>query len=151
MSWEAVTSMLVEIARGRRGYGGLRSWFGQMPYASEGDEPNAVARMVGYSVEGSAAFTALSGDEARDSLSFLAADSLVMPSGAAAAATVVETFARGIERLGPEARYFSNGRWHEYTRSNTFGWHGISDATFDAGVIGLNREVAFIVWVEEED
>jgi len=151
MSWEPVTAMLVEVARGRRGYGALRSWFGQMPYASEGGEPNAVARMAGYNVEGPAAFVELSADEARDALSFLAADSLVMPNGAAAPVAMVESFVRGIERLGPQARFFSNGRWHEYTRSNPFGWHGISDATFDAGVIGLNSEVAFIVWVEEED
>ncbi|WP_372782087.1 hypothetical protein [Phenylobacterium sp.] len=151
MNWEAVTAMLVEFARGRGGYGALRSWFGQMPSASEGGEPNAVASMAGYVVEGSAAFTELSADEARDTLSFLAADSLVMPSGAVAAEATVESFARGIERLGSEARFFSNGRWHEYTRSNQFVWHGISGATFDAGVIGLNGDVAFIVWVEEDD
>lgn len=151
MGWEPVTAMLVEIARGRRGYGALRTWFGQMPYASEGDEPNAVARMAGYIAEGSAPFTELSGDEARETLAFLAADSLVMPSGAAAPQTAVDCFAKGIERLGSQARFFSNGRWHEYTRSSSFGWHGISDATFDAGVIGFNGEVAFIAWVEEED
>lgn len=151
MSWEPVTAMLVEIARGRRGYGAVRTWFGQMPYAFEGIEPNAVARMAGYVAEGSASFTELSGQEAREALAFLAADSLVMPSGATALETTIECFAKGIERLGPQARFFSNGRWHEYTRSSSFGWHGISDATFDAGVIGFNGEVAFIAWVEEED
>lgn len=151
MGWAAVTAMLVELARGRGGYGGLRTWFGEMPSASEGDEPNAVARMVGYVAKGSAWFTELSGDEARETLTFLAADSLVMPSGVIAPESTVECFAKGIERLGPQAQFFSNGRWHEYTRSNGFGWNGISDATFDAGVIGLNGQVAFIAWVEEED
>lgn len=151
MSWKPVTAMLVEVARGRGGYGGLRSWFGQMPSASEGKEPHAVARMAGYILEGSTAFTELSAHEARDVLSFLAADSLVMPSGAAASEVTVKCFGGGIERLGPWARFFSNGRWQEYLRTNPFGWNGISDATFDAGLIGLNSEVAFIGWVEEED
>ncbi|WP_068874407.1 MULTISPECIES: hypothetical protein [unclassified Phenylobacterium] len=152
MGWERVTAMLVEVARGRGGYGALRSWFGQMPFASDGGEGAAIARMAGYAVDPSAAaFVELSAAEACDALAFFAVDSMVMPRGRAVSPSVADTFAKGVERLGPQARFFSNGRWHDYAKVSSFGWHGISDATFDGGVIGLNGEVAFIVWVEEED
>ncbi len=151
MGWERVSAILVEVARGREGYGAFRSWFGGMPYVSDGGEANAVARMVGYIVEAPNAFFDLTAAEAREALSFFAVDNMVMPNGHFAPAEAAEVFANGIERLGPQARFFSNGHWHEYARSNAFGWNGISQATFDGGVIGMNDEVAFIVWVEEED
>jgi hypothetical protein len=151
MGWERVAAISVEVARARRGYGAFRSWFGAEPYASEGDEARAIARMAGYVVEAQAAFIELSAGEALAALSFFAVDSMVAPRGRVASEETIETFAKGIERLGPDARFFSNGRWHEYAGSDAFGWRGISEATFDGGVIGANGEVAFVVWVEEED
>ncbi|CAN7232601.1 hypothetical protein LJR164_000913 [Phenylobacterium sp. LjRoot164] len=152
MSWELVGAMLVEVARGRGGRGGLRTWFGTAPYASSQDEElQAIAQMAGYALEAPDAFVELSADAARETLAFFAADSMVTPRGRPASAETVEAFAKGIERLGPSTRFFSNGRWHEYATSGSFGSYAISKATFDGGVIGTNGEVAFIVWAEEED
>ena len=144
--------MLGEVARGRGGRGALRTWFGTAPYASSQDEElQAIAHMAGYALEAPDAFVELSADEARKALAFFAADSMVMPRGRPASAETVEAFAKGIERLGPGASFFSNGRWHEYAKSSAFSSYAISKATFDGGVIGTNGEVAFIVWAEEED
>ena len=152
MGWELVGAMLVEVARGRGGFGGLRSWFGAAPYASsQDDELRKIAQMAGYALEAPDAFVELSAGEACDALTFFTADSMVMPRSRTAPDETVATFARGIERFGPSARFFSNGRWHEYAKSGTFSSYAMSKATFDGGVIGTNGEVAFIVWVEEEN
>lgn len=152
MSWELVGAMLVEVARGRGGFGALRTWFGVAPYASsQDDELRAIAQMAGYALEAPDAFIELSADEARDALAFFAADNMVMPRGRPASAEAVQALAKGIERLGPQARFFSNGRWHEYAKSSAFSSYAISNATFDGGLIGTNGEVAFIVWAEEDD
>lgn len=107
--------------------------------------------MAGYTVEGSSAFLELSAEEARAALGFFAADTMVMTHGSAPSARTLEIVAAGVARLGSRARFFSNGLWHARAITNPFTWTGISDATFDGGVIGMSPDIAFILWVEEED
>lgn len=150
-TWAFLSAMLAIVEDGRGG-ADLRSWSGATPPVADEAKPYAVARAVGYEVAPeSNALQPLSGPEAARVLAFFASDTIVMPTGRPAPEELVLTLERYIARLGSDARFYSNGRWHEYARTNPFGWHGISDATFDGGVIGLNDEVAFIFWVEEED
>lgn len=49
--------------------------------------------------------------------------------------------------LAADAVFLSNGRWTGASHS----WHSMTSATFDCGLVGFDRENAFIFWVEEED
>ncbi|WP_197041914.1 hypothetical protein [Sandarakinorhabdus oryzae] len=53
-----------------------------------------------------------------------------------------------LKDLAADATFLSNGHW---SASAPVSWNRITSATFDCGVIGFDRENAFIFWVEEED
>jgi hypothetical protein len=150
VGWEAVTEMLVAVARERGGYAGFRSWFGETPRA--GDGAYAIARMAGYAIAPSTGgLLELTRDEALTALGFFAVDSMVMSTHRDLSASLRQVIEAGLARLGPEARFYSNGRWGQSSESGSFGWHPLSEATFDGGVLGFNAEVVFILWCEEED
>lgn len=46
------------------------------------------------------------------------------------------------------ATFLSNGHWNE---GGPIGWNPLTSATFDCGLIGFDRNNAFIFWVKEED
>jgi len=52
-----------------------------------------------------------------------------------------------LEDLAEDAVFLCNGRWENDSPS----WNPMTSATFDCGLIGFDRENAFIFWVEEED
>ena len=60
----------------------------------------------------------------------------------------VDSAALALDDLAIDAVFLSNGRW----RSNApIEWSPATSATFDCGLIGYDRENAFIFWVAEED
>jgi hypothetical protein len=53
------------------------------------------------------------------------------------------------------ARFFINADWSEYfapkNGPSSFSWNGLTEATFDAGVVAIDQSIASCVWVEDED
>ena len=61
-----------------------------------------------------------------------------------------------LAHVGDSGVFFTNGSWSEppvSTAGVTCGpsWEPLSQATFDAGVVGIGRERAALLWVEDED
>lgn len=52
-----------------------------------------------------------------------------------------------LKDLAEGSVFIGNGQW----TSASPGWSPMTSATFDCGLIGFDRENAFIFWVEEED
>lgn len=63
------------------------------------------------------------------------------PSGA------VKVAKDALKDLSGNASFISNGRWNIAEAW----WNPITSATFDCGLIGFDKQNAFIFWVEEED
>lgn len=67
---------------------------------------------------------------------------------------VAEAYAQAfIDQLNPGAVFFSNCDYPEGIGEDrpSYGWQGISAATFDSGVVALDRDRIGILWVEDED
>jgi hypothetical protein len=50
-----------------------------------------------------------------------------------------------------ESKFYSNGEWHSKDGKWTFSSSGLTDATFDAGLIIQNNIEYVCIWFEEED
>jgi hypothetical protein len=46
-----------------------------------------------------------------------------------------------------DAKFFTNGRWHEKNAS----WMAVTESTFDGGVVAFDEHLLGIIWVEAED
>lgn len=53
-----------------------------------------------------------------------------------------------LELFAAEARYFTNG---EFDKTGLRMWSGLTKATFDSGIIGLDSRHLGILWVQDED
>lgn len=62
----------------------------------------------------------------------------------------VDHAAHAIGALGPDRHFIANGLW-KADPSGGMAWTPLTSATFDCGLIGFDRDRAFIFWVEEED
>ena len=61
-----------------------------------------------------------------------------------------------LAHVGEAADFFTNGSWAEPPVVTTRvtkdpSWQPLSQATFDAGVVGVGLESAALLWVEDED
>lgn len=59
----------------------------------------------------------------------------------------VQEAVKALKDLAADAIFLSNG----WECDDSPSWTPFTPATFDCGVIGFDRENAFIFWVEEED
>ncbi len=50
-----------------------------------------------------------------------------------------------------ESKIYTNGNWAIYRNSNSFSFSGLTESTFDAGIIIVNKEFVACLWVEDED
>jgi len=48
-------------------------------------------------------------------------------------------------------KFYVNADWSRYHQMRAFSWSGLTDATFDGGVIAITPTIASCVWVEDED
>jgi hypothetical protein len=49
------------------------------------------------------------------------------------------------------AKFHVNADWSRYHQVRSFSWSGLTDATFDGGIIAITPTIASCVWVEDED
>ncbi|WP_156358419.1 hypothetical protein [Sphingobium sp. Leaf26] len=55
-----------------------------------------------------------------------------------------------LNALGSNRQFVANGLWSADVDGG-MAWTPLTSATFDCGLIGFDRDHAFIFWVEEED
>ena len=127
-------------------------WVGKRPDVREGQVAKVIAGQVGLP-------TALDDPFAGDRMVFLdraAAAHVLAVAGTTSLAYGKPTPSAGFVRdakaaladLADDASFLSNGHWKE---GDPTGWSPLTSATFDCGVIGFDRDNAFIFWVKEED
>lgn len=63
-----------------------------------------------------------------------------------------------LSQFGTDSWFFTNGKWEDgWTKSESKGasfgpsWEPATDATFDGGVIVLDRSRSGVLWLEDED
>ena len=128
---------------GRRGRG--RHWVGPRPEGRIGQLPRLIASKVGYPTATEDPFlredslATVGRRRAAEILAYAATVSLVWETFKAPAKGVCDLALEGFADLGPNAVFLTSGRWP------------LTNATFEAGVLGYDARIAFIYWVEEED
>ena len=90
-------------------------------------------------------------DAAAETLAFAAVEGIAYGPGRAPQAELAAGALVTLQDMQSDASFFSNEDWPNYFRSGGFSFGCISDATFDAGVVGFDSRVAFIFWMEDED
>lgn len=128
-----------------------RYWIGQTPEGRESKLPLLIAAQVGYPEKDphhdhEPRLSEIDREKAAQLLAFFAAESLAYGRGGFFREGLRRDARDALTSLAPGARFFTNGDWPQIS-----GWDSLSAATFDGGVIGFDRELAFIFWVEEED
>ena len=63
-------------------------------------------------------------------------------------ARAVQRCTRALASLNQNPTFFTNGSWED---GGNLWWNPLTTATFDCGVIGWDKQNAFVFWVEEED
>jgi hypothetical protein len=129
-----------------------RWWVGKRPEVREGQLAKAIAGLVGLPASDDDPFAnggmiRLSKADAAHVLAVAGATSLAYEAPSPPKGQVQEA-KRALDDFAPDAAFFSNGEWKE---GPSRGWNPLTRATFDCGVIGFDRDHAFIFWVEEED
>jgi hypothetical protein len=159
---EALAALLARFSKLREGAPRTRYWIGPTPKVERELVPYVVALELGYETpETSArsqdelrkprsALTPIERSVAAETLAFAAAEGIAYGRQPPQAELTVEAL-NALHDLGSDACFFSNGDWPNVFWKSSFGFSGISDATFDAGVVGFDRRIAFIFWMEDED
>lgn len=159
---QRLTALLQRFAKPRRGPT-ARYWIGATPQVHRKLIPYVIAAELGYETPETSrraqdelmkprgALKLIDRKAAALTLAFAAADPIAYSGRTPPRAGIAELASEAFQDLQPDAEFYSNGDWPNYWRSSAFGFSGISDATFDAGVIGFDNETAFIFWMEDED
>ena len=146
-------AMLRIFAGERAGSGGLRVWWGSTDDLGfdELPLPQRIAAHASLVKESwpRIAEEEIDGEGALTLLSILSADCLSYPTGRRAPPQHVKAFAAGLSALGPRTQFYTNVDWSGRLEGDNFGWFPATNARFDAGLIGFNDEVGFLIWVEE--
>ena len=128
-----------------------RWWVGQRPAACDEQFARAIATQVGLPTSIDDPFardgmTLLDWADAARVLAVAGTTSLAYDAPVPSDEAVMEAKA-ALKDLKYDATFFTNGRWEAGSQS----WNPLTTATFDCGVIGFDRENAFIFWIEEAD
>lgn len=128
-----------------------RWWIGRRPAVRADEAAKAIAGQVGLPTSVDDPFVAnqmvtLDWARAAHVLAVAGTTSLVWDKRSPSEDAIRDTKA-ALKDLSGTATFLSNGHWV----TDATWWHPITSATFDCGVIGFDRDNAFIFWVEEED
>lgn len=141
---------LRQIAKRSRG----ALWSGETPSSRQSQIPAEVASKLGYPTSGFPIGDILQEvplEEAASVMAYIARGSLAYPTHESGSAGTVKNAMDALREMKSDARFFTNGDWGNPRFENSKGWTPLSTATFDAGVLGIDSETAFIVWTEDED
>ncbi|MFT4761458.1 MAG: hypothetical protein ACI9XO_003658 [Paraglaciecola sp.] len=53
--------------------------------------------------------------------------------------------------IADKCECYTNGDWDKYNETNGFGFHNMTESTFDGGVLVTSQYLHFCFWIEEED
>lgn len=145
---QALESLLKRFAK----HSNARWWVGERPHGRQVDVARIVAGWVGYPTAVEDPFATdhlvlLTWKQAAHVLALAGTTNLaygdLSPSDGSIAATK-----DALKDMAGDTVFLSNALWE---KSAGLSWIPLTTATFDCGVIGYDRENAFIFWVEEED
>lgn len=136
--------------------GPVSCWLGDISAEPQSRRPAAIARKAGYEPHSDEDFFQIAEITAARVLAYIQKESLAYGQ---------RRYREGLSRdmramlkeLGPEAQFWSNSRHSDFepdalpNPSSFWMWNGLSDSTFDTGVIAFNQQTGFIFWVEEDD
>jgi hypothetical protein len=145
---QTLETFLRKLARRSR----ARWWVGKLPEVRKGQLIRAIAGQVGLPTSPADPFdgdrmTYLDRANAARVLAVAGTTSLAHGKQAPSAGSVQDA-KEALKDLAHDATFLSNGHW---SADALTAWNPITSATFDFGLLGFDRENAFIFWVEEED
>lgn len=149
----AVTELQLFIKKVAKLSGGT-SWYGDVPSVRQGQIAAEVASKLGYPTSDfpiGEILQEVSLEEAAKVMAYIANGSLAYASRQSGRPSVITSAIAALHEMKTGARFFTNGDWGNPRFENSKGWTPLSTATFDAGVLGFDSEMAFIVWTEDED
>jgi hypothetical protein len=146
--------MLRVFAEERAASGGLRLWWGLSSdlLFEELAPPLRIAKHFGLGLDTGDTQKALRQIEAEAAGKLLHSLSTVeLERGVRSAPPdrLLRDIAAGLEALGPQAQFYTNVDWNGRLDDANFGYHPMSNSRHDAGLVGYNDEVGFLVWIEE--
>jgi hypothetical protein len=130
---------------------GARSWVGVRPVGRIGQIPRILAAKIGYPSARVDPFehgglVELNWAQAAQVLAVAGTVSLAYSRWMPREGALGEA-REALSEMAGDARFLSNGLW----TPDANWWNPMSAATFDCGLIGFDKDNAFIYWVEEED
>lgn len=145
---QILESLLIKFAKRKN----ARWWTGKRPDVREGQLAKAIARQVGLPTSAEDPFVHgsmvhLNRSEAAHVLAVAGTTSLAYGRDWPSKEQTKEA-RKALNDLAEDANFLTNGRWEIFA---SYSWSPFTCATFDCGIIGFDRENAFIFWVEEED
>lgn len=131
-----------------------RWWIGPRPDGPAHGVPRAIAAHIGYPTARHDPFAA----PGLLTLDFKQAAHILAVAGTVGLAygfraprsDDVKSAALALNILGSNRQFVANGLWSAGA-DGSMEWMPLTSATFDCGLIGFDRDHAFIFWVEEED
>ena len=130
----------------------LTGWIGDTPTCQETETVAAIASRIGFPTskhdpEVLDRLCPLSCKEAASVLARAGTTSLAFDRGRPAA-PAVQRCKRALAPLNQDPSFYTNGSWED---DAGLWWNPLTSATFDCGVIGWDKQTAFVFCVEEED
>lgn len=127
-------------------------WLGPKPDVRDGQMVSAILSKIGYPTTQYSfdvdLLTKTSWSDAARALGFAATRSLVWDLRLTLADNSIQEALAALKSLDGTAQFFRNGNWGAVGMCWSY---PVSSATFDAGLLGYDKQNAFIFWVEEED
>ena len=132
-------------------------WLGDIGAVGPSERVVEIARRAGYSPQSVEDFFQISRRTAARVLAYVQKESLAYGERRYREGLAREMDAM-LGELGPDAQFWSNSRHSDFeahtpafTPDNAWMWIGLTDSTFDTGIIAFNETTGFIFWIEEED
>lgn len=135
---------------------GRGCWLGGIGNCPANGRVLEIARRAGYSPGSASDFFEIDRKTASRVLAYLQKESLAYGQHRYREGLVREMFDM-LGEMGSGARFCSNSRHSDFASdnppdaSNAWMWVGLTEATFDTGVIALNEATGFMFWMEEDD
>lgn len=148
---------LTAFAKKWSGKGPVGCWLGDIGNLQASKRVTFIAHKAGYAPVSEADFFKISRRTAARVLAYVQKESLAYGQRRYREGLARNMFGM-LGELGPDAQFWSNSHHSDFepaspafTPDNAWMWIGITNATFDTGVIAFNDTTGFIFWVEEED
>jgi hypothetical protein len=151
-----------QLAAVAKKFGGKRDaaigcWLGDISDVRPSERVLMIARTAGYAPQSAEDFFAISRRTAARVLAYAQKESLAYGERRYREGLAREMDAM-LGELGPDAQFWSNSRHSDFeadtpafTPDNAWMWIGLTDSTFDTGIIAFKDTTGFIFWIEEDD